>query len=117
MAHAPRTHYTSLQHPRSPGEEEGLMEDKSVAVDEARRVGEHEAVKSHVEHEVGEEITDRADRGRRADAARIEHVAGDFREKAIDEVVEKDRDVDRGRGLARGSQVVDYVFYLIYGLL
>jgi uncharacterized protein YggT (Ycf19 family) len=93
------------------------MEDKSVAVDEARRVEEHEAVKSHVEHEVSEEITDRADRGGRADAARIEHVAGDFRGKAIDEVVEKDREVDRGRGLARGSQVVDYIFYLIYGLL
>jgi uncharacterized protein YggT (Ycf19 family) len=93
------------------------MDDKSVAIDEARRVDEHEAVKSHVEHEIGAEIADRADRGKRSDAGRIEHVAGQFRGKAIDEVVEKDKDVERGRGLARGSQVVDYIFYLIYGLL
>lgn len=47
----------------------------------------------------------------------MENVAGEFRGKAIDEVVETEREVGRARTLARVSQVVDYVFYVIYGLL
>lgn len=43
----------------------------------------------------------------------MEAVAGEFREKAIDEVVE----TERSRSLARVSQVVDYIFYVIYALL
>ena len=91
-------------------------DDKSVALDEARRIEQHEAVKSHVEHEVNAEVAAGADRNR-ADAARIEAVAGDLRRKALEEVVGKDRDVDRARGLVRGSQMLDYAFYLLYGLL
>jgi uncharacterized protein YggT (Ycf19 family) len=47
----------------------------------------------------------------------MEQVAGEFRGKAIDDVVETEREVERARGMARVSQVVDYIFYLIYGLL
>ena len=47
----------------------------------------------------------------------MEHIATDFRAKAVDEVVETEREVERARGLARVSQVVDYIFYLIYALL
>jgi uncharacterized protein YggT (Ycf19 family) len=47
----------------------------------------------------------------------MERVAGEFRGKAINEVVETEREVERGRGAARISQVVDYIFYVIYALL
>ena len=47
----------------------------------------------------------------------MEQVAGEFRGQAIDEVVDTDREVKRARGMARFSQVVDYIFYLIYSLL
>ena len=47
----------------------------------------------------------------------MEHIATDVRAKAVDEVVETEREVERARGLARVSQVVDYIFYLIYALL
>ena len=44
-------------------------------------------------------------------------VAGQFRAKAVDEVVESEHEVGRARGAARISQIVDYIFYVIYALL
>ena len=93
------------------------MQDDKLAADEARRAVQHEAIKAEVEGEVGAEIAARADRTTRPEAQKMEQVAGEFRGKAIDEVVETEREVERARGLARVSQVVDYIFYVIYALL
>jgi len=93
------------------------MEDKTIATDEARRVAGHEAIKARVESDVNADITLRSGQGSAAEEQKIDHVAGALRGGAIDEVVTRDREVARGRGLARGSQLLDYVFYLIYGLL
>ncbi|MBA3241178.1 MAG: YggT family protein [Acidobacteria bacterium] len=93
------------------------MEDNKLAADEERRALQHESVKAEVESDVNAEIASRADRTTPAEARRMENVAGEFRGKAIDEVVETEREVDRSRTLARVSQVVDYIFYVIYGLL
>jgi uncharacterized protein YggT (Ycf19 family) len=93
------------------------MEDDKLAADEARRAVQHEAIKAEVEGDVNAEIAARADRTTRVEAQKMEEVAGEFRGKAIDEVVETEREVERARGLARVSQIVDYIFYLIYALL
>ena len=93
------------------------MQDDKLAADEARRSMQHEALKAGVEGEVNAEIAARADRTTRPEAERMEQVAGEFRSKAIDEVVTTEREVERGRGAARISQVVDYIFYVIYALL
>ncbi|MBV9959041.1 MAG: YggT family protein [Acidobacteria bacterium] len=93
------------------------MEDNKLAADEARREVQHESIKAQVESEVNAEIAARADRTTPTEAAELEQVAGEFRGKAINEVVETEREVERARGMARVSQVVDYIFYLIYGLL
>ena len=93
------------------------MEDNKVAVDEARRAALHDSMKAQVEGDVNADIAERAEHATRAEGQRMEKVAGDFRGKAIDEVVSTDREVSRGRGLARFAQVVDYVFYTIYTLL
>jgi uncharacterized protein YggT (Ycf19 family) len=95
----------------------GDMDDNTVAADEARRIAQHEAMKSRVERDVNADITARAESARAVETPRLETVAKDLRGKAIDDVVGKDREVTRARGLARTSQVVDYVFALIYGLL
>jgi hypothetical protein len=47
----------------------------------------------------------------------MNQVAGQLREKAFDSVADTEREVTRSRGLARFSQVVDYIFGLIYALL
>ena len=93
------------------------MDDK-LAAEEARRAAQHESVKSQVEGDVEAEISERsAQKATRDDSRRIDAVAGDFRSKAVDEVIDTEREVQRSRGLARVSQVVDYIFYVIYALL
>jgi len=94
------------------------MNDDKLALEEARRAAQHEAVKTQVEGDVQADITDRAARTTVPDESRrIDQVAGDFREKAVDEVIDTEREVQRSRGLARISQIVDYIFCLIYALL
>ncbi|HEX8772768.1 MAG TPA: YggT family protein [Pyrinomonadaceae bacterium] len=93
------------------------MEDNKLAADEARRELQHEAVKSEIEADVNAEIADRAVRTTRTEAVQMENIAGDFRGKAIDEVVEVEREVEVKRTTARISQVVDYLFFIIYALL
>ena len=94
-----------------------MMEDDKLAADEMRREVQHESVKSQIESDVNSEIAARADRTTRPEAARMEAVAGEFRAKAVDEVIDTEREVERARGVARVSQIIDYIFYLIYSLL
>ena len=77
----------------------------------------HESVKARVEGDVNAEIAARADRTMPAEARKMERVAGEFRGKAIDEVVVTEREVERARGTARVPQIIDHIFYVIYALL
>jgi uncharacterized protein YggT (Ycf19 family) len=93
------------------------MVDRKLEIDEAQRAANYETVKENVENGVNAEIAARAN-GRTVEQQRyVEDVAGEMRAKAITEVAETEREVERGRALARVSQVVDYIFFLIYGLL
>jgi uncharacterized protein YggT (Ycf19 family) len=93
------------------------MVDNKLAQEEAQRAATYEAVKTDVQSEVGGEIVAHAEHDRASQAGRIQNVAGNMREKAVDEVVQTEREVERARLMARISQVVDYAFFLIYGLL
>ena len=94
------------------------MDDDKLALEEARRASQHEAVKAQVEGEVQAEIAQRSEQAAPPqNAQKIEQVADDFRSKAVDEVIDTEREVQRSRGLARVSQVIDYIFYVIYALL
>jgi uncharacterized protein YggT (Ycf19 family) len=93
------------------------MIDDKLAVDELEREANYEAIKSNVKGEVGGEIAAVAQVPTRGEAERIDNMAVHMREKAVDEVIETEHEVERGRALARVSQVVDYIFFLIYGLL
>lgn len=93
------------------------MVDDKLAREEAQRAANYEAIKSDVKSDVGGEIAVEADRRPIDQAERIEDVAAGMRATAVDEVVDTHREVERGRVMARISQVVDYIFFLIYGLL
>ena len=93
------------------------MEDHKVAVDEARRAAQHLSMKSQVERDVNADLAERTEHATPSESRKMDKVAGSFRGKAIDEVVGTDREVRRARGLARVSQVVDYLFYVVYALL
>jgi uncharacterized protein YggT (Ycf19 family) len=93
------------------------MEDNKLAADEARRAVQHESVKAEIESDVNAEIAAHAAGATPTEARREAQIAGEFRSKAVNEVVETEREVERSRGLARISQIVDFIFYVIYALL
>jgi uncharacterized membrane protein len=93
------------------------MVDDKLEQDELQRTANYEAIKSEVKAEVGGEIAVEARRATPAEVATVDEIAGDMRHKAIREVAETERDVERGRVIARISQVIDYIFLLIYSLL
>jgi hypothetical protein len=93
------------------------VQDRTIADDEARRVAQHEEVAATVERDVNADIAHRAERGTAAESGRLNGVASDMRGDAISEVVGTGREVSRGRAVARVSQVMDYLFFLLYGLL
>jgi uncharacterized protein YggT (Ycf19 family) len=93
------------------------MVDNKLAQDEAQRAANYEAIKSDVKAEVGGEIAAEAQRPTASQAQDIDNIAGSMRERSVNEVVDTGREVERGRLFARVSQIVDYVFYVIYGLL
>ena len=94
------------------------MDDEKLALEESRRAQQHESVKSEIEGKVQADIAASANRpAPTRESQRISEVADQFRSKAVAEVVDSDREVQRSRGLARVSQVIDYIFYVIYALL
>ena len=93
------------------------MVDNKLAQEEALRAANYEAIKTEVKSEVGGEIAAEAQQPTVSQSKRIDNIAGDMRQKAVDEVVETEREVERSRTSARISQVVDYIFFVIYGLL
>lgn len=93
------------------------MIDDKLAREEAQRAANYEAIKSNVKSEVGAEIAAQADYPTGRQAADVRDIAGEMRQRAVVEVVETDREIERGRFLARVSQIADYIFFVIYGLL
>jgi uncharacterized protein YggT (Ycf19 family) len=93
------------------------MDDDKLAIEEARRAEQHGSVKAQVEGEVQAEIAERAAVTPAPESERIGQLAGEFRSRAVDEVVETEREVGRARGVARVSQVIDYIFFVLYALL
>lgn len=93
------------------------MTDDKLEMDEATRAANYEVIKSTVKSEVGSEVEGKANMPTRREAAEVDAVAHRMRAKAVDELVETENEVERGRAAARVSQVVDYVFLLVYGLL
>src|SRR5687767_13443287 len=90
------------------------MTDDKLIVDEAQRAANYEVLKSKVESDVRSDIAAKAERRPTAGTAQL---AEDMNARAVDEVAETRAEIDRGRVAARISQVVDYVFFVIYGLL
>ena len=93
------------------------MVDDKLAQEEANRAATYETVKGTAQAEIAGEVALETAKRTPADAAQVQNIAADMRAKAVDEVVETEHEVERGRQAARVSQVVDYVFFVIYGLL
>lgn len=93
------------------------MLDNKLEQEEDQRTANYEAIKSKVKSEVGGEIAVEAERPTPNEAEKVNNIAGNMRQKAVNEIAETEREVEVGRSLARVSQVVDYIFFIVYGLL
>ena len=91
------------------------MEDTKLAIDEADRAARFEAVKGQARDEVQEEVARQSRRGGNREQAAT--IGSHLQEKAVTELADTEAEIERGRGAARVSQVVDYIFYLIYSLV
>ena len=94
-----------------------MLDDEKLAIDESRKIAQHEAIKGAVRGEVHEEIARKADRLDSVERAQADEVAQELKQRAVREVVETESEIDRARGAARVSQIVDYIFFFIYGLI
>ena len=94
-----------------------LMVDEKLAADEARRVVQHESVKGAVRENVNSEISREAAHSTAQEHAQAEQLAGSLKNKAVREVATTEYELERGKTVARGSQIVDYLFYLVYGII
>jgi len=94
-----------------------MVEDEKLALDESRRIAQHEAMKGAVRDEVQSEVARDAGTLNASERASAAAVAQDMKHKAVSEVVDTEAEIDRARGTARISQFVDYIFWLIYGII
>ncbi len=93
------------------------MQDHDLEIDEAKRIMRHEAVKDEVRGEVQSEIARHANHLDREEQSQAAEVGERFKQKAIQEVDETETQLERSRVIARISPVIDYIFYVIYGLI
>ncbi|MCI0487648.1 MAG: YggT family protein [Blastocatellia bacterium] len=91
-----------------------MVEDNKLAVDESHKVAQHEEVKDKFRREVNAEIEREADGFDTAEQERFSAVGHQLKQRAAKEVAQTEAEIERARGVARVSQVIDYIFYLIY---
>lgn len=94
-----------------------MNDEEKLAADEARKLRQHEDVKGDVREKVHAEITREADDITPREHKEADAIAGSLKHKAVREVADTESELARTRVIARLSQVVDYVFYLIYGII
>ena len=94
-----------------------MDKDTKLAADEARRIAQHESVKGDVREKVHHEIAEEAKRPSETEHARTSRIADSLKQRAVREVESTEWELERGKSVARMSQVVDYLFYLVYGVI
>ena len=94
-----------------------MDKDAKLEADEARRIAQHESVKGEVREKVHHEIAEEAERPSEVERARAGKIADSLRQRAVREVESTEWELERGQAVARVSQVVDYLFYLVYGVI
>jgi uncharacterized protein YggT (Ycf19 family) len=91
--------------------------DDKLAADEERRIAQQEELKGVVDHEIRSEVEQRAAQASPTEQREADALAAGFKRKAVADIAQTDTEIERARDVARVSQVIDYVFYLIYGII
>lgn len=88
-----------------------------LTVNEAHRVAQHENIKDEIRSEVQSEISTVASEPNPGEPEKAAEIGQQLRHKAFDEVATTETEIDRARTAARISQIVDFVFYVVYSLI
>jgi uncharacterized protein YggT (Ycf19 family) len=94
-----------------------MKDDEKLAADEARRIAQHESVMGEVRRRVNADIARKTEERSPADQTNAEVLAESLKRKAVGEVAATEAELDRGQAAARASQIVDYLFYIVYGII
>ena len=94
-----------------------MAQTNTLFIDDRRRVEQYEAVKELARDENGAMVKQQADDLTTTERKEVADLGNELKQKALSEVRETGQELERVRVAARVSQVVDYVFYLIYGLI
>ena len=94
-----------------------MNDDDKLAADEARKLEQHEDVKGEVREQVHDDIARKAAVARPAESASEDVLARQMKQNAVREVADTENAIDRARTVTRISQVIDYVFFLIYAII
>src|SRR5690242_7767460 len=89
----------------------------AVAQDEDRKLSSHEDVKASIDAGVNSRIKQESTKSDSAQTAEVASVAKEMQQRSVHETISTEHEVGRGKVAARMSQFVDYLFYLIYGLI
>ncbi|HKX30079.1 MAG TPA: YggT family protein [Blastocatellia bacterium] len=89
----------------------------NLLLDEERRQASHQEVKSKISDDVKTRLKHESARVEPKESAELVGAAHEMKRKVVQEAVESERDLARGRVTARVSQIIDYLFYLVYGLI
>lgn len=92
-------------------------ETNSVLLDEERRLASHQDIKASIDEDVNARIKSESARAEPDKSSELAGVAHELKQKSLHEAAETERELGRGRTAARISQIVDYAFYLIYGVI
>ncbi|HQR34965.1 MAG TPA: YggT family protein [Blastocatellia bacterium] len=93
------------------------VETNSLLLNEERKLASHQEVKASIDEDINARIQAESARIEPEQSAELAGVAHELKHKAVQEAVETERELGQGRTAARISQVVDYIFYIIYGLI
>jgi uncharacterized protein YggT (Ycf19 family) len=92
-------------------------ETNSALLDEERRMSSHQEVKASLDDDVNARIRRESAQVEPEESVELAGVARELKRKSVREAAETERELWRGRTAARISQVVDYLFYVTYGLI
>ena len=93
-----------------------MAQDQRVAMDEVNRLARHEEIKERINEDLKSEI----EKGAKNSSMGVEEASklgAKMQRDVIDELSQTEAEIGRGRVAARVSQVVDFVFFLIYGII
>lgn len=92
-------------------------ETNRALLDEERRQASHQEVKASIDGDVNDQIKRASAQVEPKESAELAGVAHELKQRSVHEAVRADRELGQGRSAARISQVIDYLFYVVYGLI